>query len=202
MSKTIDLASAVSSITSAIVSSRTKEPSWAVSVMKASLTRGPVGAGACSLREVERVDHVLGVLGIDALGQGDQALRIGVADARKHARAGVLALRDLRAASTLVEDGAVAVTAVPPLDGGVLLAVLAHERAGAAGAAVHGRDAGPGARVAVAVVVRVQPRGARRVGHVPGGRAPRSVLRVHHFWAGRAPAPPATPALPVYWGCS
>src|SRR5699024_2378921 len=105
MSKTIDLASAVSSITSAIVSSRTKEPSWGVSVMKASLTRGPVGAGACSLREVERVDHVLGVLGIDALGQGDQALRIGVADARKHARAGVLALRDLRAASPLVEDG-------------------------------------------------------------------------------------------------
>src|SRR5699024_7696677 len=142
MSKTIDLASAVSSITSAIVSSRTKEPSWGVSVMKASLTRGPVGAGACSLREVERVDHVLG-----ALGQGDQALRIGVADARKHARAGVLALRDLRAASPLVEDGAVAVTAVPPLDGGVLLAVLAHERAGAAGAAVHGLEAGPGVRV-------------------------------------------------------
>src|SRR5690625_933871 len=155
--KKIDLASAVSSITSVIVSSRTNEPRWGVSVMGAKpiarirgngwsqctiadgddllrefLTQRKSAAVRASLGDVERVDHVLLVSGVDPLGERQQAFRVGVPDAREHLGTGVLAFRPLTAGPPFGEDRTAQVTVPCPLDGGVLLRVLAHKRGCAA----------------------------------------------------------------------
>src|SRR5690625_9495 len=222
--KTIDLASAVSSITSVIVSSRTNEPSCGVSVMGAKpiarirgngwsqctiadghdllrefLTQWKSAAVRASLGDVERVDHVLLVGGVDSLGESQQPFRVGVPDAREHLGAGVLTFRPLAPGPPFGEDRTVTVAAPCPLDGGVLLGVLAHQRACAAVLALDGLEAGTGVGLAIELGVVAQPRGASRVRGVPGRRAPRVVVLEVHLSARDLPASPATSAMPVYW---